>query len=68
METTILKIAVCYDGQECVVELANYDETDDYQPYQFMLPSGELVWIPLEDLSQQNKAELEAWFNPSGGT
>jgi len=36
-----------YDGKE-ILEIVQFDAKDDYQPYQFMLEDGELVWIPVD--------------------
>lgn len=51
-------IRVQYDGQELEVEVVEYDPKDDYQPYLFQLPDGTQVWIPIDELSLSNRADL----------
>ena len=43
-----LPIGTAYDGSQ-VVEVVDYDPTDDYQPYLYMLDNGDTVWIPMAD-------------------
>jgi len=42
-----LEIGTEYDGLK-IVEVVEFDPHDDYQPYQYMLSDGSLVWIPEE--------------------
>ena len=44
--TKPLENETTYDGKK-IIELVEIDEDDDYQPYQYMLEDGSLVWIPV---------------------
>ena len=40
-----MKIGDLYDNKK-IVEILDFDENDDYQPYLYLLENGTMVWIP----------------------
>lgn len=43
-----MSIGTIYEGQR-IVHIIDSDDTDDYQPYLYMLEDGTTVWIPVSE-------------------